>query len=125
MLRWCGGVNIAFDNVGGSTLQRTFQAMAPYGQVTTLMGLTINDADFVAYNANLSIHNVMMLTPMWKGLKKRLARQAEVIREVLALVSLKKLRVEVFTTFKLNEVAKAHNLMERGGFIGKVALTIR
>jgi hypothetical protein len=40
--------------------------MAPYGRIVTLMGTPGDDAESTAYNQNLTLHNVMMLTPMWK-----------------------------------------------------------
>jgi NADPH2:quinone reductase len=63
--RWTNdeGVNVAFDNAGPEVFQQTLAAMTPYGRIVTLMG-TPGDIDEIAYNNNLSIHNVMMLTPM-------------------------------------------------------------
>lgn len=123
-LNWSGGVNVAFDNSGPETLQQTYRAMAAYGRIVTLMGLPGDDADLTAYNRNLTLHSVMMLTPMWKGLSARLVEQAAILRQALGLVAAGKLRVLHDRTFALTEVAAAHIFLESGKAIGKVTLQI-
>ncbi len=124
-LRWSGGLHVAFDNAGAETLQRTYPAMAPYGRLVTLMGLPGDDADLTAYNLNLTLHNVMMLTPMWKGLTARLAEQAAILRQALALVAAGKLTLHHAETFALSDAARAHAYLASGQAIGKVTLQIR
>ncbi|MFN4143383.1 zinc-binding dehydrogenase [Aestuariivirga sp.] len=121
-LDWSGGVNVAFDNAGAETMQKTFRAMAPYGRVVTLMGTPGDDPDLTAYNLNLTIHNVMMLTPMWKGLGSRLAEQAEIVRRLLAIVAQGQLTIRHAASFPLAEAGKAQALLESGGATGKVTL---
>lgn len=118
------GVDVALDNVGGETMLKTYRAMAPYGRVVTLMGTPGDDAETTAYNANLTIHNVMMLTPMWKGLRDRLTRQAEIVRQAVGLLSSGKISVHVAATFPLAEAARAQAMLEAGGMMGKVVLTM-
>ena len=124
-LDWSGGLQVAFDNAGAEVMQRTFVAMAPYGRVVTLMGTPGDDADQTAYNLSLTLHNVMMLTPMWKGLHERLRQQADIVHEALSLVDQGKLVVRHAATFPLAEAAKAHAYLEKGQAIGKVTLEIR
>ena len=123
-LDWSGGLNVAFDNAGAATLQQTYRAMAPYGRLVTLMGLPSDDADLTAYNLNLTLHNVMMLTPMWKGLTARLAEQAAILRQALALVAAGKLTIRHAETFALADVGRAHAYLESGKALGKVTLQI-
>ena len=123
-MQWSGGINVAFDNAGPEVMQKTFGAMAPYGRVVTLMGTPGDDADLTAYNLNLTIHNVMMLTPMWKGLELQLRRQAEIVRQALALVAEGKLTIRHAATFPLAEASRAQALLESGKAIGKVTLSI-
>ena len=125
-LGWSGGgVNVALDNVGPEVMKKTLRAMAPYGRVITLMGDPGDDADLNAYNLNLTIHNVMMLTPMWKGLSNRLKEQAAILRKVLDLVSQRKLKILHAASFPLSQATKAHALLESGKAIGKITLEIR
>jgi NADPH2:quinone reductase len=121
-LRWSGGLQVAFDNAGAEVMQKTYRAMAPYGRVVTLMGVAPDDADLNAYNLNLTLHNVMMLTPMWKGLDQRLKAQAEIVSKALALVADGKLRLRLSESFALADAAKAQSFLESGQAVGKVTL---
>lgn len=118
------GLDVAFDNVGADIMLRTFKAMAPYGRVVTLMGTPGDTADTDAYNGNLTIHNEMMLTPMWLKLEERLRAQANHIKQGLSLVAAGKLRVIVDRIFALKETAAAHDYLESGKATGKVVLSI-
>ncbi|WP_422030760.1 alcohol dehydrogenase catalytic domain-containing protein [Roseovarius sp.] len=121
---WSGGLNVALDNVGEEVMTRTYGAMAAYGRVVTLMGVAPDDGDVTAYNMNLDILNVMMLTPMWLGLEGALRRQAGIVREALGLVADGKLRVQHAETFDLDRAGEAHGLLESGQAVGKVTLRI-
>ena len=123
-LHWSGGLHVAFDNAGAEVMQKTYRAMAPYGRVVTLMGVAPDDADLNAYNLNLTLHNVMMLTPMWKGLAARLQHQAEIVAQALALVAEGRLRLRLSESFPLAEAGKAQTFLESGDAIGKVTLTM-
>jgi NADPH:quinone reductase len=125
-LAWTSGrgLAIALDNIGAETLQRTFRAMAPYGRVVTLMGTPGDDADGSAYNKNLTLHNLMMLTPMWLGLKDRLRRQAEIVEEAMAFLAAGELTLHIDSTFPLAEAHAGHRRLESGGMIGKIVLRI-
>lgn len=121
-LRWCGGLHVAFDNAGAEVMQKTYRAMAPYGRVVTLMGIAPDDADLNAYNLNLTLHNVMMLTPMWKGLDDRLKAQAAIVAKALALVAEGKLKLRLSESFALADAGKAQSFLESGQAVGKVTL---
>jgi NADPH:quinone reductase len=124
--RWTlgNGLGVAVDNVGPETMQRTFAAMAPYGRVVTLMGTPADTVEGAAYNGNLTIHNVMMLTPMWRGLRPRLRRQAALVGLAMEQLAAGRLRVVVDRAFALGEAADAHRHLESGQAVGKVVLTI-
>ncbi len=123
---WSGGrgLDVALDNVGAETMRRTFAAMAPYGRIATLMG-TPGDTDAgTAYVMNLTIHNVMMLTPMWLGLRARLEAQARIVGTCLDLMAKGRLRLRIAEAFPLARAAAAQALLEAGGTTGKIVLTI-
>ena len=123
-LAWSGGLNVAFDNAGAEVMQKTYRAMTPYGRVVTLMGVAPDDAELNAYNLNLTLHNVMMLTPMWKGLTGRLKAQAEIVAKALQLVAEGKLKIRLSESFALADAGKAHAFLEGGKAIGKVTLRV-
>lgn len=126
-LAWTGGrgVDVALDNVGADAMRRTFAAMAPYGRVVTLMGTPGDTDDGIAYVRNLTVANVMMLTPMWLGLHDRLAAQAGIVAKTLDLMAAGRLTVRIAATFPLERIADAHRLLEAGGATGKVVIAIR
>jgi NADPH:quinone reductase len=124
-LRWSGGLQVAFDNAGAEVMQETYRAMAPYGRVVTLMGVAPDDAELNAYNLNLTLHNVMMLTPMWKGLTNRLKMQAQIISQALQLVSEGKLKILLSESFALEDAGKAQAFLESGKAMGKVTLRMK
>lgn len=118
------GLDVALDNVGQAVMLPTFNAMAPYGRVVTSTGTPGDTPETAAYNGNLTIHNVMMLTPMWKGLVERLRAQAAHVRKGLALVAEGKLRVIVDRVFPLLEAPAAHRYLASRKAIGKIVLSI-
>ena len=122
---WSNGLDVAFDNAGAEVMQKTYRAMAPYGRIVTLIGLPGDDAELTAYNRNLTLHSVMMLTPMWMGLRSRLAEQAKIVRMGLALAAAGKLKIRCAESFRLAEAARAHTFLESGKAMGKVVLQIR
>ena len=118
------GLDVALDNIGPDGLQKTFAAMAPYGRVVTLMGTPGDDADETAYVKNLTIHNVMMLTPMLLGLQARLDQQAKLVSKGLELLAEGKLYVAINKVFPLKEISDAHARLDAGGITGKIVISI-
>ncbi len=118
------GLDVALDNLGADAMQRTFRAMAPYGRVVTLMGVAGDDSESTAYSRNLTLHNLMMLTPMWLGLEDRLAAQGAILRQALSLLAAGRLQVHIAERFALSEVASAHARLEAGSMTGKIVLDI-
>ncbi len=123
---WTGGhgLDVALDNVGPEAMAKTFAAMAPYGRIVTLMGTPADDADLNAYNRNLTIHNVMMLTPMWFGLADHMKRQAAIVRRLIGHLASGEIKMSIAGAYPLSEVAAAHRQIEAGGMAGKVVLEI-
>lgn len=118
------GINVAFENTGTEVFQKTLIAMAPYGRIVTLMGTPGDLEDETAYNNNLSIHNVMMLTPMWMGLESERRRQGEIVRRAMQWLAEDRIRPNVVATYPLEEVAAAHTQLEKGSMTGKIVLTM-
>jgi NADPH2:quinone reductase len=118
------GVRVVLDNIGGDGFLQSLKTIEPYGHIVTLMGAPGDLEDGTAYNANLTIHNVMMLTPMWKGLQSHLLRQAAILRRAMRWLEDGKVFVHIQARFALREATKAHELLETERGSGKVILTI-
>jgi NADPH2:quinone reductase len=127
VMDWTGGqgVRAVLDNIGGDGFQQSLKVLQPYGQIVTLMGTPGDLEDGTAYNANLTIHNVMMLTPMWKGLKPHLRRQAEILRRAMQWLEDGTVFVRIQDRFPLSQAADAHRLLEAAGGSGKIILTMQ
>jgi len=116
------GLDVALDNVGPEVMQRTYKAMATYGRIATLMGTPGDDPQESAYVGNLTIHNIMMLTPMLLGLDDRLAHQAKIVAACLKRVAAGEIAPHISARFGLSEVDEAHHLLAKGGLTGKIVL---
>ena len=124
--KWTGdaGVNVVLDNAGPDVFTQSLAAMAPYARIVTLMGTPGDTESETAYNGNLSIHNVMMLTPMWLGLEAERRRQGEIVRTAMEWLKAGRVQVNLAATFPLEQAAQAHALLEKGGMTGKVVLRV-
>ena len=118
------GLRVALDNVGAEVFQRTLTALAPYGRLVTLMGMPGDLADETAYNRNLTVHNVMMLTPMWLGLEGERRRQGALVKQAMDWLARGRLTPYVVETFPLEQAGTAHARLEQGGLAGKIVLTM-
>jgi NADPH2:quinone reductase len=118
------GLDVALDNLGPEIFQKTITTMAPYARLVTLMGMPADDAEETAYVNNLTIHNVMMLTPMVLGLQQRLDHQASLVARGLELLEQGKLRVVIDNRFTFDEIPAAHRQLDSGGITGKIVIDI-
>ena len=118
------GVDVVLDNLGAEVFTRSIAALAPYGRLVTLMGMPGDDAGETAYINNLTIHNVMMLTPMLRGMQSRLDAQAEIVRQGLQLLARGDLVIEIDSRFALADIATAHQRLDRGETCGKIVIDI-
>jgi NADPH:quinone reductase len=125
-MEWSGGqgVKAVLDNIGGDGFLNSLKVLQPYGHIVTLMGTPGDLPDGTAYNANLTIHNVMMLTPMWKGLQPHLLRQAAILRTAMTWLNEGKVFVRIQDRFTLRDAAEAHRTLEASGGSGKIILTM-
>lgn len=119
------GVDVALDNLGPEAFSKTIPIMAPYGRLVTLMGTPGDDDDETAYISNLTIHNVMMLTPMLLNLQSRLDHQAGIVAEGLRLLEQQSLHIKIDSIFELKDIAHAHDKLDEGKATGKILLKIQ
>ncbi len=119
-----GGVEIAFDTVGGATFQRSVHCVRHYGNLITLLQPG-SDMDWKeARLRNLRMGFELMLTPMVYGLSAAQQHQADILRRCAELFDAGKLRIHLAKTFPLEQAAEAHRVIEAGGMTGKLALVM-
>jgi NADPH2:quinone reductase len=133
-----GGVDAVFDNIGGATLRRSWQLLAPKG---TLVSYAISAAaqgtgalvpQFVALLARLAVWNALpngrgaSFYDVWSGRRLRparfWARLHQDLSAVLGLMADGVLTAEIGAQFPLTEVSAAMRLAESHTVRGKVVL---
>ena len=118
------GVDLAFDTVGGDLLHETFPAVRVYGDIVTILEPTERTVWKVARSRNLRFSLELMLTPMLQGMVEAQQHQAEILTQCAQWMEEGTLKVSLNHTFPLQEVAKAHQLLETGSITGKIVLLI-
>jgi len=114
------GYDAVFDTVGGKCLDDSFQAARIGGSVVSIAARSTHDLTPV-HVKSLSLHGVFMLLPILRDEGRE--RHGEILGELRSLVEGCKLRPLVHEeVFDFQEVGRAHELLESGKAIGKVAL---
>ena len=124
VLDWTNGegVDLAFDTVGGETFEKTFPSVRIYGDIVTILQPSDATNWKIARQRNLRIGLELMLTPMMQGLVEAQAHHGEILAECAQWMDAGKLKIRVNRTFGLEEVAKAHELLEAGSMMGKLVI---
>jgi len=123
---WSGGtgVALALDSVGGDTFARTFQAMAHYGDLVTLLQPG-SDVDWKpARLRNLRIALELMLTPQHYDLRDARRHQREILENGARLFEEGHLKIAVQEIYPLERAADAHRDIAGGSARGKRVLAI-
>ena len=117
--------DVVFDTVGGDTYLRSFNAARVYGTVVSLLSTPLSSADTqLARLRNLSLCYDLMLAPQVMGLTDDRIRQRKILEQGAALVDAGKLTVLVSHRLPLEQAAEAHRMIEAGGMLGKIILTM-
>lgn len=127
VLNWTQGegVDLAFDTVGGKTFFDSCNAIKVYGDLVTILQPDPSIGNLkVARDRNLRISLELMLTPGLKGLINAQNHQTFILKECAKLIDNGQLKIHLSQTFPLAEAAAAHQLLEQGSMIGKIALLI-
>jgi len=93
------GVNIAFDTVGGDTLNRTISAVRYGSDLVTLLQPDAATPWKEARTRNLRISLELMLTPMHQGLTDALRHHGEILERCAQLFDQGRLKIHVTQTF--------------------------
>jgi len=119
-----GGVDVAFDTVGGHTFVENFGAVRMYGDLVTLLQPGPEVDWKVARLRNLRISLELMLSPMYYNLPEAQLHQAWILEQCAQLFDGGRLALHVERSLPLAEAAEAHRLLEQGHGRGKIVLTM-
>lgn len=126
-LQWSGGkgVDVVLDTVGGETFLRSMNAVRVGGKIVTLLSTPLSLADTqLARLRNLTLCYELMLTPQVLKLHEERIRQRKILEQCAQLIADGELGVLVSFALPLAEAQQAHRLIEQGGVMGKIILTM-
>lgn len=119
-----GGVDVAFDTVGGKVLEQCFTCVRPYGDVVTILQPDAETQWSQARLRNLRFSMELMLSPAIMQLPLEQARHGNLLRNAAALCASRHLQIQVAGSFPLAEAAAAHQHLEQTHPSGKLLLTM-
>ncbi|MDD4979080.1 MAG: zinc-dependent alcohol dehydrogenase family protein [Gallionella sp.] len=127
VMLWTGmqGVDVVLDTVGGETFTKSIQATKIGGKIVSIIAtaMTLEDAQ-QARLRNLTICYELMLTAQLMKMHDQRIRQRKILEEGAKLIEAGKLGVLVSRQLPLIEVGQAHKLIEKGGVMGKIIVTM-
>lgn len=116
------GVDLILDMVGGPYLRRNLDSLAPEGRIVLigLMGGARAEIDLAAVMSRRVLLTGSTLRS--RSVAQKGAIAAAVREHVWPHVAARRLQPVVHATFRLDEAAEAHRLMESSAHIGKLLL---
>ena len=119
-----GGVDVAFDTVGGEVLEACFACVRPYGDVVTILQPDAGTQWSTARLRNLRFSMELMLSPAILQLPAEQARHGNLLKNAAALCSSRELQVHVAARFPLARANAAHQHLEQEHPPGKLILSM-
>ena len=118
------GADVILDMVGGSYIERNYDAAAVEGRVVQIafQDASHADVDFRRLMFKRLTHTGSTLRARAIADKAAIARAVE--EKVLPLIAAGRVKPVIDSTFPLREAAKAHARMETSQHIGKIVLTL-
>jgi NADPH2:quinone reductase len=119
------GVNFILDMVGGPYIQKNFQSLALEGrlvQIALQQGAKV-ELDCMPILARRLTFTGSTLRPRTVEEKAAIARA--LLKNVWPLLEAGKVRPIIYATYSIDEVQKAHELMETSNHIGKIMLKVK
>lgn len=118
------GAHVILDMVGGSYIERNYEAAADKGRIAQIAFLEGSKAtvDFTRLMTKRLIHTGSTMRPRTVAEKGAIARALEA--RVWPLVANGRVRPVIDRTFTLADAAAAHQHLESGAHIGKIVLTL-
>ena len=118
------GVDVVLDNMGAAYLSRNVEVLAPGGRLVVIgmQGGTRGELDL---GALLGKRGAVIATSLRsRPTEEKAAICAAVVEHVWPLVADGVVRPVIHTTMPLAEAAAAQQLMEDGGHVGKIVLSV-
>lgn len=122
--RSLGGVDVILDNMGAKYLDRNVSALATEGRLVVI-GMQGGSKAELDLGKLLSKRGAVIATSLRaRPTEEKSAICAAVVEHVWPLVAEGRVRTTVHETVPLEDVARAHELMESGAHTGKIVLAV-
>lgn len=118
------GVDVVFDTVGGSTFEASFGALKPYGHLVSLLQPATGVDWKIARQKNLTTSLELMLSPAFHGWQAARQQQTRILEQCAKLFEDGQLKILLSHELPLERAADAHHLIEKGGMVGKLVLSV-
>ena len=117
------GVAVILDIVAGDYVARNYKVAALNGRIIQvgIQNGPARELNLMPMLTKRLTHTGSTLRSRTVAEKARIAQELE--RQVWPLLHQGKIKPQIFKTFRLEEAARAHTLMESGAHIGKIVLT--
>lgn len=116
------GVDVILDIVAGDYVARNYKAAALNARILQIgiQNGAVRELNLMPMLAKRLTHTGSTLRSRTVAEKAQIAQELE--RQVWPLLHQGKIKPQIFKTFRLEEAAEAHALMESGAHIGKIVL---
>lgn len=119
------GVDMVFDVIGGQVFADSFAAAKIYGHVVTLSESNFTPEEAaLAKLRNLSLSYELMLTPLHFKLHAERVRQTGLLEKAAQLIDAGEIKLVVNHIFNMDDIARAHQIVEDGHSVGKTVIRI-
>jgi NADPH2:quinone reductase len=114
------GFDVVFDTVGGENIDKSFSAVAQYGNIITIQAHSTHDLSLLHAKA-ASLHVVFMLLPLLCDVERE--RHGEILKRISDLADTGIIKPYVDSQqFSFENVSLAHAFLESGKALGKVII---
>ena len=123
VLKEAGGADVILDNMGAKYLERNVSALATQGRLVVI-GMQGGSKGELDLGALLGKRGAVIATSLRaRPVAEKASICASVVEHVWPLVGAGRVRTFVHEKVPLEEVSRAHELMESGSHTGKILLT--
>ncbi len=117
-------IDVILDMVGGDYTQKNLEILNKKGRLIYINGMKSTDVNInlrTIMSKNLTLTG-SFLKPQTDAVKTQIAKDVE--KNIWPMFDSKKIHPVIYKTFKLEDAAEAHKLMESSEHIGKILLTM-
>ena len=117
------GLPVVFDTVGGDVFKNSLACVAPFGQVVTILPSEPGDQRQLLLTRSITVHYEFMGARVAFGVQPE--RQGNILRSIAKLVDSGLIAPHVSMKLPLERIAEAHQAIDTGRTVGKIAISVK